>query len=258
MIYYLYEVKNVINNKIYVGVHRTNNLNDGYMGSGNIIKRAIKKYELQNFTKTILEEFTDSKSMYKREKEYVNDEFLKRKDIYNLRCGGLGGFDHINNDPILNQKRLDGIQLAIDEHRIGCQKNWSEETRKSAIEQCHKNTKIAAEASKKYWLNMSEEERKRRSEQLSKIMSGNINASSNTHFYINPETKELVRYKEGKQPTEWITTTEYKEIQMKNSPRWYNDGLQNYYIFTNNPKIIELNLIKGRIKAQRFARPKRS
>jgi len=45
MFYYLYEIKNLINNKIYVGVHKTNDLNDGYMGSGKVIRRAIKKSE---------------------------------------------------------------------------------------------------------------------------------------------------------------------------------------------------------------------
>lgn len=52
-IYYLvYQITNLINEKIYVGCHSTRNKNDNYMGSGNAIKKAIKKYgkeELQNF-----------------------------------------------------------------------------------------------------------------------------------------------------------------------------------------------------------------
>jgi dissimilatory sulfite reductase (desulfoviridin) alpha/beta subunit len=84
MFYYLYEIKNTINNKIYVGVHKTANLNDGYMGSGKAINRAIKKYGVENFTKTILEYFTNETSMYSKEKEVVNEEFLARPDVYNL------------------------------------------------------------------------------------------------------------------------------------------------------------------------------
>lgn len=96
MFYYLYEIKNLINGKIYVGVHKTKNLDDGYMGSGKVIKRAIDKHGFDNFAKTILEQFDDSTAMFAREKEIVTEEFLMRKDVYNLRRGGFGGFDYIN------------------------------------------------------------------------------------------------------------------------------------------------------------------
>jgi len=54
-IYHLvYLTTNLINNKIYIGVHSTYNLDDGYLGSGIGIKNAIKKYGKQNFKRQII------------------------------------------------------------------------------------------------------------------------------------------------------------------------------------------------------------
>ena len=107
--YILYQVTNNLNSKIYVGVHKTQDLNDGYMGSGKVINSAIKKHGIENFTRVILEQFDDSAAMYAREKEIVNDDFLNRADTYNLRRGGKGGFDYINQfSELQNNRTLDG------------------------------------------------------------------------------------------------------------------------------------------------------
>ena len=81
MFYYLYQITNIVNNKIYVGVHKTNDKSDGYMGSGKVIKRAIEKHGINNFQKVILETFENSEAMYAREKEIVTEEFLSRDDV---------------------------------------------------------------------------------------------------------------------------------------------------------------------------------
>lgn len=99
MFYYLYEIRNNLNDKIYVGVHKTKDMNDGYMGSGKVIIRAIEKHGIDNFTKVILEAFENEEAMYAREKFVVNNEFLSRENVYNIRRGGFGGFDYINNFP---------------------------------------------------------------------------------------------------------------------------------------------------------------
>ena len=98
MFFYLYQITNLVNNKIYIGVHSTKDMNDGYMGSGINIQSAIKKYGINNFKKDILYTFDNADDMYAKEKELVTEEFLLQKDTYNLRIGGTGGFDYINKN----------------------------------------------------------------------------------------------------------------------------------------------------------------
>jgi len=91
MYYYVYEIKCLVNGKIYIGAHKTSDINDGYIGSGNLIKSAMKKYGVHNFEKRIVKFFDTEKEMFDYEAEIVNEDFLKRNDVYNLSLGGLGG-----------------------------------------------------------------------------------------------------------------------------------------------------------------------
>lgn len=92
MNYTVYKITNKINEKIYIGCHKTKNINDDYMGSGKLIKKAIEKYGLENFDKLVLYNFDNNLDMLKKEAELVNREFIKRKDVYNLVEGGGGGW----------------------------------------------------------------------------------------------------------------------------------------------------------------------
>jgi hypothetical protein len=93
--YIVYQINNKINNNIYIGAHITENLNDGYFGSGSNIKKAVKEFGKENFEKIILYNLDNKEEMLEKEKELVNDEFIKCGDTYNIILGG-GGFNTKN------------------------------------------------------------------------------------------------------------------------------------------------------------------
>lgn len=101
MFYTVYKITNLINKKFYIGKHKTNDLNDEYMGSGKLIKRAIKKYGKDNFIKELLFMFDTEQEMNEKEKELV----LISEETYNLCEGGNGGFSYINSNVELIQLR---------------------------------------------------------------------------------------------------------------------------------------------------------
>jgi len=86
----IYKTTNIINNKFYIGKHSTNNLDDGYLGTGTAIAAAIEKYGIENFKREILSYHNSSKEAYIVEAKIVTKEFVNRKDTYNMRSGGEG------------------------------------------------------------------------------------------------------------------------------------------------------------------------
>ncbi len=94
--YLVYKTTNLVNGKIYIGKHETDNLDDGYLGSGILIQRAIEKYGEQNFKREILFECSSQEEMNAKEAELVNEDFLNRNDVYNIKLGGQGGWDYLN------------------------------------------------------------------------------------------------------------------------------------------------------------------
>lgn len=89
--YLIYKTTNLINNKIYIGSHRTGNIEDNYLGSGTLLKQAIKKYGKENFIKEILYIFDNADEMVQMERDLVNEEFVNQRNTYNMEIGGSGG-----------------------------------------------------------------------------------------------------------------------------------------------------------------------
>ena len=105
--YIVYETTNLINNKIYIGLHKTKDPNkfDGYIGNGVYITQpytyeyaktafqyAVKKHGPSNFRRKTLAVFNTIEEASDLEEQIVNEKFLEREDVYNMVLGGFGGY----------------------------------------------------------------------------------------------------------------------------------------------------------------------
>lgn len=108
MKYILYCTTNIVNKFIYVGWHKTENPYefDGYLGNGLSIKTlsrlkhpktkfeyAVKEFGYKNFIRNTLFIVDTLEEVLDLEAAVVNEEFLKRPDVYNMALGGIAGFD---------------------------------------------------------------------------------------------------------------------------------------------------------------------
>lgn len=116
----VYKITNNINNKEYIGVHRTNKPLDSYMGSGKLILRAIKKHGVKNFSKTILFIFDNDdngvKNAFQKEAELVTPDYTLREDTYNVSVGG-------NTNPVMFGKNNPWYGKKMPEHVKNILKN---------------------------------------------------------------------------------------------------------------------------------------
>lgn len=115
MHHYVYQIENVINGKIYVGKHSTENMDDGYMGSGKLLTRAIAKYGIENFRKTVIREFETPEAALLFESQIIDEDFVNRDDTYNLNLGGNGSWHaaNANTAEAIETHRRNGRQGAI-------------------------------------------------------------------------------------------------------------------------------------------------
>jgi hypothetical protein len=91
-IHYLYKTTCNVTGRYYVGMHSTNNLEDGYMGSGRRLRASIRKYGIENFSKEILGFFETRELLVEAEIKTITPEMITDKNCMNLMGGGSGGF----------------------------------------------------------------------------------------------------------------------------------------------------------------------
>lgn len=113
MKYIVYITTNTVNNKIYVGVHKCNDVNsfDGYIGCGirsetqklldYPFHRAVKKYGYKSFRRHTLAVFNNAEDAYHLEREIVTEAFIQSKNNYNVAPGGICSAGTVNKSKIL-------------------------------------------------------------------------------------------------------------------------------------------------------------
>lgn len=97
--HFVYQTKNLINNKTYIGRHSTNNINDGYIGSGTLLKRAIRKYGKENFECIHMCYFDTYIESVEEEKFLVTREYCSNDNNYNLVEGGSNPIMYGDKNP---------------------------------------------------------------------------------------------------------------------------------------------------------------
>lgn len=96
-IHYIYRITCLVTQRYYIGLHTTDNVDDGYMGSGKHVRASIQKHGLSNHVKTIIEFLPTREALKLREAELVTAELLQDPLCMNMQLGGGPGFDFVNS-----------------------------------------------------------------------------------------------------------------------------------------------------------------
>lgn len=137
--YIVYCTTCLVNGKIYIGVHKTENpeIFDHYIGNGlkvgwviknpkTAFQHAIKKYGYSKFRRSILYIFDNAQDAYNKEAEIVTKSFVSRDDNYNTSLGGAQPgcvYDPLYQYDFFGKfiKKWESVQEAINYY--GCNSN---------------------------------------------------------------------------------------------------------------------------------------
>lgn len=137
---FIYKTTNNITGKYYYGMHSTNNIDDGYLGSGKRLRYSINKYGKDNHIIEIIEFLPNRKSLIDKEKEVITLDEIAKENCMNLMIGGKGGFiskeqqQHraiCANKAMLLNRHTDPIRM--ESHKLVASNNMKE---------CHRLGKI--------------------------------------------------------------------------------------------------------------------
>lgn len=234
MIFYFYKITNKINGKYYYGVHSTQNLNDGYMGSGVILAKAYKKYGIDNFQKKILRYFNNKEQMYQFQNKIVTMEQVNNDMCYNVVIGGNNSYVKKHLSQLARMKNKDSQQFR-QKIRQAQRKYWST----GNIEE--KKKKIS-DGVKKYWTTGNIEQKKRiHSDIIKKIFQSGevgkkVSKSLKKYWQQNTQQKKIQRGLSVKN-----SIKHQKAIAKMKQDKLYKSGYQNNDFVKRWKKIYQSN-----------------
>ena len=229
--YILYRTTNKINGKFYIGVHQTNDINDGYIGSGKLLKAAVLKYGIENFERAVLQIFKRKIDAYQKERELVTENLVKDKNCYNVKEGGRGGFDHIRaanlhfssrgrkilHNPLTNTH----TKVLLKDVAKYLEEGWVEGFSTETKQKMSKSGKIKTQTS----------EHKRKNSETKKGASMMFSPATKKHKWIKKEEIErmkkegwiLFSYRKGK-IIHHPKTLEQKSVLPEELNEWFERG----------------------------------
>jgi len=104
--HFIYKTTNLLSGKYYIGMHSTDNLEDGYLGSGKRLRYSVNKYGKENHIREILEYFDTREELARRECEVVCLDEIAKEECINLCVGGEGGRCFTEEQRIKGAKRM--------------------------------------------------------------------------------------------------------------------------------------------------------
>lgn len=174
---YIYKTTNKINNKIYIGQHKTNkdSIDEKYYGSGKLLLEAIEKYGKENFEVEILEWCETEEELNNKEIYWIKTlKSTTKNNNYNISDGGFvprltgeanGNFgkhrphteaekEHLSHitkghKPTFTRKRT---QEEIEEIRIRMLKFKHKEESKQQIKEHHIGSKFMHKNNEQKWV----------------------------------------------------------------------------------------------------------
>jgi len=138
--HYIYKTTCIINGHYYIGMHSTDNLEDGYIGSGKRLWHSINKYGKDKHKVEILEFLSTRNELKEREAQLVNEDMITDESCMNLKPGGYGGFcneDHAKKFHKAGGRKVLQNFSKINTHRLKNDPEFRAKWMKSLMDGSH-------------------------------------------------------------------------------------------------------------------------